>query len=128
MAVKIEGLADAITEELQRYNQDVTDGIKAAVKDVAKDCVREIKRKSPVRKGPKGGSYRKGWRAKRMHESPTDVRYNIHNATDYQLTHLLENGHDLPNGGHVKGIPHIAPATEHAEKQLEKKAKVTVKA
>lgn len=121
--VKINDLAAAITKELREYNQEVTDGLKKEVRQVAKDCAKEIKANSPVY----SGDYKKGWKSIVAYENWDDIRMTVHNSTDYQLAHLLENGYSLVNGGRVEGRPHIAPAAEHATETLEKKVKVLVK-
>lgn len=121
--VKIDGLADAIIKELSEYNQEVTDGVKQEVKSVANECKTEIQQNSPKLTG----SYRKGWREKTMYESADDIRISIYNKTDYQLTHLLENGHAKVNGGRVEGKPHIGPAEQNAEQKLLNRVKVVAK-
>lgn len=121
--VSVNELADAIAAELQQYSQDVTDGIKKDVKQVAKECKQEIQQNSPVLTG----SYKKGWRDQVEFESRDDIRVVVKNKTDYQLTHLLENGHAKVNGGRVQGKPHIRPAEQNAEKKLLQKVKVVVR-
>ncbi len=121
--VKVNDLAAAIAKELSEYSQEVTDGIKKDVKQVAKECKQEIQQNSPVLTG----SYKKGWREKVAYESGSDIRAIVHNKTDYQLTHLLENGHAKVNGGRVDGHPHIGPAEQNAAKKLLQKVKVVVK-
>lgn len=119
----VNDLADAIAEELEQYSQDVTDGLKKEVKQVAKECKQEIQRNSPVLTG----SYKKGWRDQVEYESRQDIRVVVRNKTDYQLTHLLENGHAKVNGGRVPGKPHIRPAEQNAEKKLLSAVKVVVR-
>lgn len=116
-------LAEAIAKELEQYSQDVTDGLKKEVKQVAKECKLEIQQKSPVLTG----DYKKGWRDQVEYESGQDIRVVVRNKTDYQLTHLLENGHAKVNGGRGPGKPHIRPAEQNAEKKLLKQVKVVVR-
>ena len=122
MAIKIDGLANAIAGALEEYSQDVTDDVKASVRDSAKACVAELKTTSPSLTG----SYAKGWRAKVAYEGSTDIRMQIHNATDYQITHLLEDGHAKVNGGRVPAYPHIGTAADNASELLEKDVKIKV--
>ena len=121
--IKIADLADAISRELASYDQDVTDGVKKEVAQVAKDMVTELKQTPPRNTG----DYAKGWKARVEYESPEDIRVRVYNSKKPQLTHLLENGHAKQNGGRVNGTPHIGPAEQKAEKSLESKVKVVVR-
>lgn len=122
--VRPEELAIAIIAELENYQQEVTDAIKADVIETAEECVKEIKMKAPVRTG----KYKRGWKYKIEYESDTDIRVRVYNSSKPQITHLLEFGHASRNGGRVPGIQHIAPAEKNAVKKLEKKARVTLQA
>lgn len=121
--IKISDLADAVSRELAAYDQDVTDGLKKEVKQVAKDVVAELKQTS----SRNTGDYAKGWKSRVEYESPEDIRVRVYNSKKPQLTHLLENGHAKQNGGRVNGTPHIGPAEEKAEKSLASKVKVVVR-
>lgn len=122
MKVKVDELAQAVARELEAYSEAVTNGLKADVKAVAKECVADIRQRSPK----KTGRYAKGWRAKTAYESGDDIRVSICNATDAALTHLLENGHATAKGGRVPGKPHIRPAEAAAIEKLGRRVKVTV--
>lgn len=116
----IDNLANEITNALQEYTAEVEEGLEKAKEDNAKEAVKTLKSTSPVGKR-KRRKYKDGWRAKKIGSA-----WVVHNATNYQLTHLLEKGHAIVggSGGRVPGRPHIGPAEEQAivgyEKQLEK--------
>lgn len=122
MAIQIDGLANAIADALTEYSQEVTDDVKVSVRDSAKACADELKATSPTLTG----SYAEGWRAKVAYEGHTDIRMQVHNATDYQKTHLLEDGHAKVNGGRVPAYPHIGAAADNASELLEKDVKIRV--
>jgi hypothetical protein len=110
-------LSREISKALTEYTQEVTEGLEEAKLKVAKDTVKELKRTSPRSKG--GGDYAKGWARKKVGNKEV-----VYNRTNYQLTHLLENGHAKRGGGRVPAIPHIHPAEQRAiddyVKQVEK--------
>lgn len=122
MAVKMNGLADAITDTLEEFKEETMQDVKTSVRSSAKFCVKELQENSPELTG----DYAKGWKSKDAYESATDIRVQVYNKTDYQLTHLLEDGHAKVNGGTVPGTPHIGPAAEKAGEKLEKDVLIKV--
>ena len=126
--IKIDDLASTIAKELTEYSQVVTDGLKKDIRTVAKECAKEIKINSPK----DTGEYAKSWGTKVLYEGTDDIRISVYNKKHYQLTHLLEYGHELKSAsgktlGTVGAKPHIRPAELNAEKKLMKKVKVTVR-
>lgn len=115
MKVTADGLSDAVMDLLDAYSADVKDDLTAVVKTVSKDCLADIKRKSPRRTG----GYAKSW-SRKLSKSNEQPSATIYNKKYYMLTHLLEDGHAKADGGRVEGVPHIAPAAEQAAKDLEK--------
>lgn len=111
----IDNLANEITNALAEYTTEIEEGMEKAKEDNAKLGAKTLKVTSPK----KTGKYRRGWRAKRIGKA-----WVVHNATDYQKTHLLEKGFAKRGGGRVAGRPHIAPVENQVivgyEKQLEK--------
>lgn len=122
-AISIDSLTDVIMEELHTFSEGVTEQLKEDVKQVARECVQDIKKNVPE----DTGDYKKGWKAKVSYESKNDIRVTVYNAKKPQLTHLLEYGHAKRNGGRVEGKSHIRPAQKYAEVSLEGKAKAIVR-
>lgn len=122
MNISIDELADVVADELREYREDVAEALKASVQDSAKACVETLKQTSPK----DTGDYAAGWRGRTAFESASDIRMQVHNKTDYQLTHLLEDGHAKSGGGRVDGKPHIQPAADEAARRLEKDVTVRV--
>ncbi len=113
--VSIDGLADAVMEELDDYSELATETMKAAVDRAGKTVRSEIRSGAPVRTG----KYAKSWTVRRTRESSTALEVTVYSPSRYMLAHLLEHGHAKRNGGRVRGNPHIAPAQAVGEEQLE---------
>lgn len=111
-------LSREIAKALAEYTNEVTEGLEKAKEKVAKATVQELKKTSPKLTG----DYAKGWRTKKVGTAQV-----IHNATDYQLTHLLEHGHAKVNGGRVPGIPHIRPAEQKAIEEFTKQVEKAIR-
>ena len=111
---KTESVTAQMKELMEQVDKDVKNSAKRNIDRVSKESVQKLKNTSPV----KTGSYAKGWGTKKVGEMDVIV----HNRTDYQLTHLLENGHVIRNKkgtyGRTHGIKHIAPVEEWAVDEL----------
>ena len=113
---------NSVTIQCQKVFEEYTKEVKRAANNsadvVAKEACQKLKNTSPR----KTGDYAKGWRVKRERETAGINTVIVHNATNYQLTHLLENGHVIVNAkgtyGRTNGIKHIAPVEEWASEEL----------
>jgi len=117
----IDDFASAVMAELQNYSQDVTERMKKAVDVVGKEVNAEIKAHVTF-KG--SGDYVKSFRCSTTYEnldSKTKTWYVA--KPNYRLTHLLENGHALPEGRRTEAFPHIKYGAELAEKRMVELAK-----
>lgn len=113
--VSIDGLADAVMEELTEYNKLAEKTMKKAVTKAGQTVRKEIQAGAPER----SGKYAKSWRTKKTRESSRVLEVTVYSPSRYMLAHLLEHGHAKRNGGRTRAFPHIAPAEEIGEKQLE---------
>lgn len=112
-----ESVTAQMAEIMDEVSQEVKDATKSGINSVAKESVQKLRNTSPK----KSGSYARGWSTKKQGEMDVVV----YNRTDYQLTHLLENGHVIRNKkgtyGRTSGIKHIAPVEEWAIDELPRK-------
>ena len=117
-----ESVTAQMTELLNEVNESIEQSAERNIQLVAKESVSKLKNSSPR----KTGSYAKGWGVKRL----GDKDVVVHNRTDYQLTHLLENGHVIRNKkgtyGRTRGIKHIAPVEEELVEEFQKELEKTL--
>lgn len=101
---------------LKDYNDNVTEGTKDAVRQVAKCGANEVKAASRVFGG--SGKYARGWTSK-VETGRFSAQGAIYNGKLPGLPHLLENGHAKRNGGYVSGRTHIKPVEEEVNRIFE---------
>jgi hypothetical protein len=116
---EIQGVAKEIMKQLEYYVHDVKQNVDEAKQETAKEMIAELKQTSPEKRP----SYKKGWKIKKTSKSVI-----VHNATDYQLTHLLEYGHPVKGGGRdTDAAPHIRPAEEKGIRKYLNKVERAIK-
>ncbi|MBR3279651.1 MAG: HK97 gp10 family phage protein [Lachnospiraceae bacterium] len=115
---RTESVAVQMKEVLDEYSKDVKDATNNAISKTSKESVQKLRNTSPK----DTGKYAKGWKIKKERGRDGIETVTVHNKTNYQLTHLLENGHVVRNAkgtyGRTNGIKHIAPVEEWAATEL----------
>lgn len=120
--VQIDGLADAVANELKLYEKHVTEGIRKQTDKSMRQLVQETKATAPV--GHRKKHYRDSITSKvtnqtlRAYEKTWYVR-----GSDYRLSHLLNNGHQLRDGGRYEGTQFITKASVSVIKDYEEAIK-----
>lgn len=119
--ISVNELSKEIEKALADFVGVTEDAVDKGVAETANDAVKALRSAHPAGSGQYGSwdKYNKGWK---IMQTKTDKRYHrkatIHNATDYQLTHLLEKGHAKVNGGRTRAFSHIAPVADKYEGEL----------
>ncbi|MBL1226604.1 HK97 gp10 family phage protein [Enterococcus sp. BWR-S5] len=110
-----DNLTAAIVNELRTYTEEVQKDIDAAAEKITKEAADRLKADSPKRTK----KYSKGWRVKKVSNGgENSFSWIVHNATRYQLTHLLERDHALRNGGRSTATKHIEPVEAEAVQEF----------
>lgn len=115
-------MSESLTVQMDRildeYRDRVDNVSEVAIDRVARETVKRLRNTSPKRTG----SYARGWTLKRLKTRAHVTDVIVHNATNYQLTHLLENGHIVRNKygeyGRTNGDHHIRDVEEWANNEL----------
>ena len=116
--MNVDEFVAALSKELSNYSEEITEGIKKAVDTVGKETNEEIKKHITFNQIT--GDYVKSFRVKKVHESKNKKIKTWHVANgNHRLTHLLEKGHALWQGGRTKAYPHIKYGEELAVKRME---------
>lgn len=121
MAAEI-NLEKDIQKIFDEYALQVSTATKDAVKAVAQESVKNLKKTSPK----KSGKYAKGW-TYRIEAGAVDASATVYGGKKTSsLAHLLENGHLMRNGKRGGQRIHIKPVEEWAVAELEKKIREEV--
>lgn len=111
ISIQISELSEAINQELTLYSKAVIDGVKKEAKKSTKKLVERTKATAPV--GKRKDHYRDSIKSKKLKETDRAVTYLWYvGGSDYRLSHLLENGHALKNGGRTSGTHFIKKASD----------------
>lgn len=112
----------AIKDILTEYSNDIQAGITQSAIQIAENGKNKLKVTSPK----KTGKYSKGWRVDKR-SGRGYVHTTIYNATDWQLTHLLEKSHALRNGKKSTPKVHIEPVEQECIQIFEKDVEQIIK-
>ena len=112
MKINISQLGNVISDELDRYREDVKQAVAESVKVVAADAADDLRQTAPK----DTGDYRASWTYKQDRRTGDAVVYA--KAPEYRLTHLLEFGHVNRDGTRTAPEPHIKDARDRAEDEL----------
>lgn len=113
--IKPEELQKALIKSLKNYIEDIEEDVETTTNSIIKEAKQELVKESPRSGIARNTKYYKGWSVKNGGRTRKGRYYSkvIWNKTNYQLTHLLENGHHTRDGtSWVEAQPHIGKIQE----------------
>lgn len=117
-------LAEALSDHLGAYHQEVVKKIDAASEAAVKSLADKTKKTAPKRTG----AFRKSISSGVVKESKFGSTYAWYvKAPHYRRTHLLVNGHAKKGGGRVPGDPFLRNALDQVLPDYEEAVKEAVR-
>ena len=117
-------LSKAVNAVLEEYGDTVEDSMQKVLKDVGQKAVSILKEKSPKMTG----RYAKGWRADTEKLAFGSYEIVVHNKTDWNLTHLLNNGfYSVRKKMRIHGDGHIDSAEKAINEEFVKEIEGALK-
>jgi hypothetical protein len=116
--VDINSLTRVVSEGLNAYSRTIVDGVEKAAKRSVAEMVKQTKQRPTTYLSR--GKYAQSI-ASQTGENTITARSRIWYVKKprYRLAHLLNNGHALRGGGHVRGDKHVTRAAEKAMRDFE---------
>lgn len=117
----VEALPEELARQLQDWtNTEVRKKVNEAIAETADAGAQQLKKGGPYEE--RSGKYTKDWDKKQRIKAATAItnteEYSVYNKKHYQLTHLLEKGHQSRNGGRVKPYEHIAQTEKEMSEEV----------
>lgn len=115
MKASIETLDDAIKQQLEEWAAgDLRTAVNEGIEETAKEAAKRLQQGGTYQE--RTGKYSKDWtsgpRNRRASAITGLTGYSVYNKKHYQLTHLLEKGHQSRKGRKVSAFEHIGPVNE----------------
>lgn len=134
--VKTDEFAKQIVASFSEYTEDVEDAIRDKIKAIGDEGVDKLHNTLQPNASESGSATpmtRREWKkyaSSWYNKEANGTHYStstIANKKHYQLTHLLEYGHDTRDGNHTRAFAHINPLAEELSKKLENDVKNIIK-
>lgn len=122
MKVNVKGFAIAVQDIIDEYSEEVAEASEEAVEETVKEARKKLRQSSTSVYG--SGKYSRGWQYK-ISKKPTVTSATVYNGGKHgSLSHLLENGHALRNGGRWNPPrKHIQPVNDEMQEEFVRKVK-----
>lgn len=109
--IQIDQLNEAIAGVLDEYNKEVVTDLKKVTKQAMNELVKTSKETAPV--GNRSKHYKDSISSKTLSENDRGITKLWYvKGSDYRLTHLLNNGHALRDGGRYPGTKFLSNAVD----------------
>lgn len=121
MEINIEEMTRTVMSEMEKWKDAEIEELWKIAKQVAKEAREKLKQTSPKGRGSRKGHYKDSWTAEVKRTGANKFYYCVYNKKKPGLTHLLENGHQMRQGGRARAFPHIKKVEEWCIKEFEKR-------
>ena len=122
MIASVDSLSEEIERMLQDFNVQAIEAVNNSIEETAEEAAEMLRKGGPYRE--RTGEYTRDWTAGQREKRKSVVEingYTVYNKKNYQLTHLLEYGHQSRNGGRAKAFSHITPVNEQVGQMVANK-------
>lgn len=117
-AISPGAFAEEIEKILEEYGDEAVEALNESIEKTAKESQKQIRKFNQGR--TTWEEYPKGW-AIEVAKERLETSATVYNKSKPGLTHLLEFGHALRNGGRTAAFPHIAEVNDFAQKEVLKR-------
>jgi len=114
-----QGFTEALLGTLTSYTADVANAQKKAIRKTANEVKKIVSTSGDYKNH--SGDYRSSFGTKVKYEDDFNLRIHVYAAKKHQwcLTHLIENGHLMPDGSRSKAYPHMIDGKNYVKEMLD---------